>query len=74
VFKVVLYYFTNVLAILGPRTFVYRLALLPVTLFTAYRATVSLDIAKGFSVSDSGRLDYMNQAMVVRFASLDPVP
>lgn len=63
--KLGLYYVTNVLAILGPRTFVYRLALLPVTLFMAYRATVFLDIAKSFSTSESDKLDYMNQAWVV---------
>lgn len=60
-----LHYVTNVLAILGPSTFLYRLALMPVTLFLAYRATVSLDVAKGLLASDTARLEYMNQASVV---------
>ncbi|KAJ6544809.1 membrane bound O-acyl transferase family-domain-containing protein [Mycena vulgaris] len=66
-----LYYGTNVLAILGPKTFLYRLALLPVTLFVAYRATVSLDIARSFLAVENdhlnrlNKLDYMNQAMVL---------
>ncbi|KAJ7475722.1 membrane bound O-acyl transferase family-domain-containing protein [Mycena latifolia] len=62
---VALYYGTNVLAISGPETFVYRLALLPVTLFMAYRTTVSLDIARGFLATDTDKLAYMNQAMVL---------
>lgn len=62
------YYVTNVLAILGPRTFVYRLALLPVTLFMAYRTTMSLDIARGFLATDAEKLDWMNQALVVRWS------
>ncbi|KAJ6577219.1 membrane bound O-acyl transferase family-domain-containing protein [Mycena capillaripes] len=56
-----LYYVTNVLAILGPRTFFYRLALLPVTVFMAYRGAVSLDVAKGFLATNPSRLDHMNQ-------------
>ncbi|KAJ7022603.1 membrane bound O-acyl transferase family-domain-containing protein, partial [Mycena alexandri] len=59
------YYVTNVLAILGPETFVYRLALLPITLFTAYRASVSLDLARGFLDSHPERLGYFNQALVL---------
>ncbi|KAJ7170573.1 membrane bound O-acyl transferase family-domain-containing protein [Mycena crocata] len=62
---VVLYYVTNVLAILGPKTFVYRLALLPVTLFAAWRTTVSLDIARGLHAAHPEKLDYMNQALVL---------
>ncbi|KAF7375034.1 MBOAT-2 domain-containing protein [Mycena sanguinolenta] len=60
-----LYYLLNVLAILGPTTFVYRLALLPVILFMSYRAAVSLDIARGFLSINPGRLEYLNQAMVL---------
>ncbi|KAJ7637606.1 membrane bound O-acyl transferase family-domain-containing protein [Mycena polygramma] len=60
-----LHYVTNALAILGPSTFLYRLALMPVTLFLAYRATVSLDVAKGLLASDTARLEYMNQALVI---------
>ncbi|KAF7375027.1 MBOAT-2 domain-containing protein [Mycena sanguinolenta] len=60
-----LYYLLNVLAILGPTTFVYRLALLPVTLFMSYRAVVSLDIARGFLSTDLGRLEYLNHCMAL---------
>ncbi|KAF8207585.1 membrane bound O-acyl transferase family-domain-containing protein [Mycena galopus ATCC 62051] len=60
-----LFYLTNVLAILGPTTFVYRLALLPITAFMAYRAAVSLDMARGLLSTNPGRLEYMNQAMVL---------
>ncbi|KAJ7716824.1 membrane bound O-acyl transferase family-domain-containing protein [Mycena maculata] len=62
---VVLYHVTNILAILGPRTFFYRLALLPVTLLLAYRATVLVDIAKGLYPSEPEKFDYMNQASVL---------
>ncbi|KAF7330433.1 MBOAT-2 domain-containing protein [Mycena venus] len=65
ILKALLYYGLNVLAILGPRTFLYRLALLPLTLFMAYRAMVSLDFARGFLSTDAGRLEYLNQAMVL---------
>ncbi|KAJ7274541.1 membrane bound O-acyl transferase family-domain-containing protein [Mycena haematopus] len=60
-----LFYLTNVLAILGPTAFFYRLALLPITLFMSYRAAVSLDIARGFLSTNPGRLEYMNQALVL---------
>ncbi|KAJ7903697.1 membrane bound O-acyl transferase family-domain-containing protein, partial [Mycena olivaceomarginata] len=63
--KPLLYYLTNVLAILGPKTFVYRLALLPITCCMAYRAAVTLDIARGFLSTDPARLEYMNQALVL---------
>ncbi|KAJ6513415.1 membrane bound O-acyl transferase family-domain-containing protein [Mycena sanguinolenta] len=64
-FKPLLYYLLNVLAILGPTTFVYRLALLPITLFMSYRAAASLDIARGFLSANPDRLEYLNQAMVI---------
>ncbi|KAJ7104268.1 membrane bound O-acyl transferase family-domain-containing protein [Mycena belliarum] len=62
---VILYYATNILALLGPKVFVYRLALLPVTLFTAYRTVVSLDIAGSFLATDVDKLAYMNEAMAL---------
>ncbi|KAJ7659932.1 membrane bound O-acyl transferase family-domain-containing protein [Mycena rosella] len=60
-----LYYATNVLAILGPKTFIYRLALLPITFLVAYRTAVSLDIARGFLPAAPDKLAYMNQALVL---------
>ncbi|KAF8207586.1 membrane bound O-acyl transferase family-domain-containing protein [Mycena galopus ATCC 62051] len=59
----VLYYLTNVLAILGPATFFYRLALLPVTLFMIYRAAVSLDVASAFAPTDPGSLAPLNHIL-----------
>ncbi|KAJ7494618.1 hypothetical protein B0H11DRAFT_2227419 [Mycena galericulata] len=38
----------------------------------AYRATVLLDLAKGFSVSEWEKINYMNQAWVVRSTTLNP--
>ncbi|KAJ7284901.1 hypothetical protein C8J57DRAFT_1170058 [Mycena rebaudengoi] len=63
--SLVLYYVTNVLAVLGPSTRLYRLALLPLTLLSAFRTAVSLDIAKGWKACDAERLAYMNQALVL---------
>ncbi|KAJ7227074.1 membrane bound O-acyl transferase family-domain-containing protein [Mycena pura] len=62
---VVLYYVTNVLAIVGPRTFVHRLALLPVTLFVTFRTIMSLNIASGFFPSEPGKLAHLNQTLVL---------
>ncbi|KAJ7158907.1 hypothetical protein C8R46DRAFT_404363 [Mycena filopes] len=61
---VALYYITNVLSIL-PNTFLYRLVLLPITLFTVCRATVSIDLARSFLKSHPERLEYLNQAWVL---------
>ncbi|KAJ7284881.1 hypothetical protein C8J57DRAFT_1051914, partial [Mycena rebaudengoi] len=63
--SLVLYYVTNVLAILGPSTRLYRLALLPFTLLSAFRTAVSLDIAKGWKACDAERLAYMNQVLML---------
>ena len=59
----VCYYVTAILVTL-PRTFLVRLAILPITLFYAFRASTQLDIAAGYG--DDGRLAYLNQAFVVR--------
>ena len=56
-------YVTAILVTL-PRTFLVRLAILPITLFYAFRASTQLDIAAGYG--DDGRLAYLNQALVVR--------
>ncbi|KAF7312355.1 MBOAT-2 domain-containing protein [Mycena indigotica] len=60
-----LYYLTNVLALLGPKTFVARLALLPVTLGFAIRAAVSLDVARGLLPTNPGGLEYLNQFLAL---------
>ena len=57
------YYLTAVLVIL-PRTFLLRLAILPITLFYAFRASIQLDIAAG--CSGDPRLTYLNQNFLVR--------
>jgi hypothetical protein len=54
------YYATAILVIL-PRTFLVRLAILPITLFCAFRASTQLDLAPG-----DARFAYLNQAHVVR--------
>ncbi|KAJ7226336.1 hypothetical protein C8J57DRAFT_206227 [Mycena rebaudengoi] len=56
-----LYYVTNVLALLGPSTGLYRRALLPLTLLSAFRTAVSLDISKGWTACGADRLVYVNQ-------------
>ena len=56
------YYLTAILVIL-PRTFPIRLAVLPITLFYAFRASTQLDLAAGYG--DDGRLAYLNQLLVV---------
>ncbi|KAK7032994.1 MBOAT-2 domain-containing protein [Favolaschia claudopus] len=67
-----LYYVTNILAIQGPTTFVYRLALLPFTSWMIYRALVSLDFATAIFPADPSKFHYLNQglalAMFVAFA------
>nr|GAT60848.1 predicted protein [Mycena chlorophos] len=62
---VLLYYVANALAIQGPKTFVYRLALLPLMLYFAWRATVSLDIAAGLLPNDPDALGYFNQVLAL---------
>jgi len=47
-----------------PRTFSIRLGLLPVILWTAFRASVTLDFASGWSV-ERDRMVYLNQGLVV---------
>jgi hypothetical protein len=54
------YYITALLVIL-PRTFLIRLAILPITLFYAFRTSTQLDLAAG-----NGGLAYLNQALLVR--------
>ena len=56
------YYITAILVIL-PRTFLIRLAILPITLFYAFRASTQLDLAAGYG--DDGRFAYLNQALLV---------
>ncbi|KAJ7052585.1 membrane bound O-acyl transferase family-domain-containing protein [Mycena amicta] len=57
-----------------PQTFAHRLALLPITLFCAARASVSLDIAKGLLPanpdSDQLRLAYLNQTLVLAMCTI----
>ena len=57
------YYLTAILVIL-PRTFLLRLAILPITLFYAFRASIQLDIAAG--CGGDPRLTYLNQCLLVR--------
>lgn len=57
------YYVTAILVTL-PRTFLIRLAILPITLFYAFRASTQLDLTAGYG--DDGRLAYMNQDLLVR--------
>ena len=57
------YYSTAIFVIL-PRTFLIRLAILPITLFYAFRASTQLDLAAGYG--DDDRLAYLNQGLLVR--------
>ena len=54
------YYVTAILVIL-PRTFLVRIAILPLTFYFALRASTQLDLAAGDS-----KLAYLNYALVVR--------
>ena len=56
------HYVTAILVTL-PRTFLIRLAILPITLLYAFRAATQLDLAAGYG---NGRLAYLNQDLVVR--------
>ena len=56
------YYVTAILVIL-PRTFLIRFAILPITLFYAFRASTQLDLAAGYG--DDG-LAHLNQGLLVR--------
>ena len=56
------HYLTAILVTL-PRTFLIRLAILPITLFYAFRAATQLDLTAGYG---DGRLAYLNQELVVR--------
>ena len=57
------YYLTAILVIL-PRTFLLRLAILPITLFYTFRASIQLDITAG--CGGDPRLIYLNQNFLVR--------
>ncbi|KAF7327855.1 hypothetical protein MKEN_00365400 [Mycena kentingensis (nom. inval.)] len=62
---VLLYYATNLLAILGPRTLALRVVLLPITLYSAYTAATSLDLARTLVASHPERFFYLNQALAL---------
>ncbi|PPQ91017.1 hypothetical protein CVT25_013942 [Psilocybe cyanescens] len=64
---ILLYYATAVLVLL-PRTYPIRLALLPITLYTAFRATTQIDLAKGLPEEQS--LAYFNQGLVLGMLTL----
>ena len=57
-------YATAILVIL-PRTFFLRLAILPITLFCAFRASTQLDLAPG-----DARFAHLNHTYVVRSSFL----
>ncbi|KAF8807055.1 hypothetical protein BYT27DRAFT_7190770 [Phlegmacium glaucopus] len=61
------YYVTAILVTL-PRTSLIRLAILPITLFFAFRASTQLDLAAGYG--DDGRLAYLNQALLLAMTIL----
>ncbi len=71
-----LYYVLAVLAIL-PRTFILKLALLPIFLWQAWNCAVGFDLSTGLAGSlgfeSSARLRHWNFAFVVRFFSSDIV-
>ena len=60
----VCYYATAILVLL-PGTLPIRLALWPITIWTAFRASTQLDLAAGWPSEE--RLVYMNQGLLVRF-------
>lgn len=60
------YYATAVLVLL-PRTFPIRLALLPISLWAAFRAATTIDLAQGYN--EDG-LAYLNHGLLVRFSQL----
>lgn len=56
------YYLSAVLVLL-PGTFYARLALLPITLYYAFRCATTLDVVAGY---EEERLAYFNQGLTVR--------
>lgn len=59
----VLCYFASAVLVQIPRTFTIRLALLPITIWTAFRAGTQLDLVKGYP--HEKRLAYVNQQFTV---------
>jgi hypothetical protein len=57
------YYVTAILVILQ-QTFLIRLAILPITLFYAFRASTQPDLAAAYG--DDDRLAHLNQDLLVR--------
>jgi len=62
-FPPLLCYYITALLVLLPHTSVLRIALLPLTLFLAFRGATQLDLSFGH---DSNRLAYLNQGPAVR--------
>ncbi|KAF8150629.1 membrane bound O-acyl transferase family-domain-containing protein [Crassisporium funariophilum] len=61
-------YYATAILVLIPRTLYIRLALLPVTLYAAFRASTQLDLAAGYGHDE--RLAYLNQGLLLAMTTL----
>ncbi|KAH9481575.1 hypothetical protein JR316_0006102 [Psilocybe cubensis] len=64
----ILFYYLTGLLVLIPRTYPIRLALLPITLYTTFKASTQIDLAKGYAEEPS--LVYMNQGLLLAMITL----
>ncbi|KDR76355.1 hypothetical protein GALMADRAFT_247761 [Galerina marginata CBS 339.88] len=64
----ILLYYVTALLVITPRTFPIRLALLPITLYAAFRCATHIDLVKGYP--DEEHLVYLNQGLVLAMTTL----
>ncbi|KAF8905033.1 hypothetical protein CPB84DRAFT_1727385 [Gymnopilus junonius] len=64
----ILCYYVTALLVITPRTFFIRLALLPISLYSAFRCATRLDLVKGFP--DEERIVYVNQGLLLAMTTL----
>ncbi|KDR68840.1 hypothetical protein GALMADRAFT_230936 [Galerina marginata CBS 339.88] len=60
--------YVTALLVITPRTFLLRLALLPITLYTAFHCATEVNLSKGYP--DEERLVYVNQVLVALMVTL----
>ncbi|PPR00894.1 hypothetical protein CVT24_000379 [Panaeolus cyanescens] len=64
----IIFYYATAILVVTPKTLPARLALLPITLWAAFRAATQLDFSAGYEFSE--RLVYINQGLVLAMVTL----